>query len=153
MATQLRSKKSTVSNQVRTYASVAATLPDPATILDEAEAIKFEAIIRSRETDTWSEHDIGLATSLAQVEVQFQLAMAELKQTGFTILNPRGTPIGNPVATTLSQLGSSMRALTATLGLAASQRGLSNESQRGRNRAERAARETIRRASTCDLLA
>ena len=153
MATQLRSKTSTVANQVRTYASVAASLPEPSVTLDDDEATRYAAIIRSRELDSWTEHDIALACALAQTMARFNLCMDELKATGLTTLNPKGTPVANPLATTLSQLGASVRALTATLGLSASQRGLSNESQRGRNRAEKAARETIKRAAHCDLLA
>ena len=51
MATALRSKKSTITNQIKTMAAVATQLESPID-LTEREQFYFDITVRSRETDT-----------------------------------------------------------------------------------------------------
>lgn len=151
MPRAIRSKKSTVANSVATFQS-ANDLPAPTEDLDERELTYFVRIMKSREVSTWSEHDLTLATDLAMTQVQYLDAMAAVKRDGRTTVNERGTPVTNPETGALNQLSSSIRAFTATLGLSASQRGVSGEHQASRNKAEQAARKVIEKVSADDSL-
>ena len=151
MAEAKRGKKSTVANSIETFRS-ANDLPQPSEILDNREQSYFNRIITSRELSTWTDHDIALATDLAMTQVQYLDAMAEVKRVGRTVINDRGTPVVNPETGALNQLSSSVRAFTATLGLSASQRGVSGEHQKSRNQAENDARKVIQKAAADDLL-
>ena len=153
MAAQTRSRKSTTHNAVRTMQQAAAALPPPSEPLDEIEQAFFDRIIRSRELDTWSEHDLALATHLAQTQRQFSEAMQVVKTEGRTTLNPRGTPVAHPEVAALNQLAGSVRSFTAQLGLSASQRGVAGQHQQSRNAAEREARAVLGRVGVESLLA
>lgn len=153
MAKQERSKKSTVTNSVKTFQS-ANDLPKPAIDLDDEELTYFNRVMTSREVSTWSDHDLAIATQLAQSHVLYQKCVAEIKSLGIWIYNNKGTPIANPAGAMMNQLASSIRASSATLGLSASQRGVSGGKQQNRNEAEQVARKVIERASQDnDLLA
>jgi hypothetical protein len=152
MAKQERSKKSTVANSVATF-QAANILPDPTETLDDRELSYFHRIVKSRESSTWSDYDLALATDLAMTQVQFLDAMDCVKREGRTVRNERGTPVVNPETGALNQLSGAVRAFTATLGLSASQRGVAGTKQKGRNLAETEARKIIDRAAADDLLA
>jgi len=152
VARQERSKKSTVSNSIATFQS-ANEMPKAPVELSADEGKFFEMIVRSREVTTWSDWDLMLAANMAMVQVQYAEAMANIKRDGRTLINDRGTPITNPETGALNQLSSSLRAFTAQLGLAASQRGISGDKQASRNQAEVAARKVIQKAAADDLLA
>ena len=153
MPAQLRSRKSTVANSIRTHQAAAATPLESPIALTAPELVHFDRITESRERDSWAPHDLALAAQLAQTQERYQSAMADVAANGTTLTTERGHPALNPSVSALSSLGSAIARLTALLGLGASQRGLSNESQRGRNRAEKQARETLKRAAYDDLLA
>ena len=153
MPAQLRSKKSTVANSIRTHQAAAATPLESPIDLTPPERIHFDRITESRERDSWSGHDLALAAQLAQTQARYQEAMADVAANGVTLLTEKGHPALNPAVSGLSSLGSAIARLTSLLGLGASQRGLSTDGQRGRNKAEKSAREVIRKAAHCDLLA
>jgi P27 family predicted phage terminase small subunit len=152
MAKQERSKKSTISNTVNTFQS-ANDLPQPTEHLDERELTYFNRVMKSREVSSWSDHDLAIATELAQSHVMYQDCITDVKENGRSILNERGTPVANPAAAMMNQLSSTVRAFSATLGLSASQRGLAGGKQDGRNKAEQFARKVIQKASEDSLLA
>jgi P27 family predicted phage terminase small subunit len=153
VATQLRSKKSTAANAVLTYRAAASTPLEPPIELSEPERVHFDRITESRERDSWSGHDLALAAQLAQTQARYQEAMADVAANGVTLLTEKGHPALNPAVSGLSSLGSAIARLTSLLGLGASQRGLSTDGQRGRNKAEKTARDVLRKAAHCDLLA
>ena len=137
---------------VNTFQS-ANDLPEPSEILDEREMSYYIRVVKSREVTTWSDHDIAIATNLAMTQVQYLDAMAAIKRDGRTTINDRGTPVANPETAAMNQLSASVRAFTATLGLSASQRGMTNDSQRARSAADRQARTVIEKVKDDSLLA
>ena len=147
-----RAQKSTISNLVSSIQELR-TLPEPPLPLNEAEKAVFDRLMKSREVSTWSEHDLQLAANLAQTQVQFQECMAAVKRDGRTTVNERGTPVANPEVAALNQLGSAVRALTAQLGLSASQRGVSGNNQKTRDAHERDLREAWEKSARNSLLA
>lgn len=152
MAKQERSKKSTVTNTLKTFQS-ANKLPQPHRELSEREMTHFNRIVKSREVETWSEHDVLIATHMALTYGAIDDQWDDLKINGWKVFSERGTPVKNPASDQLNQLASSVRAFSAVLGLSASQRGLSGSKQTTRNQAEKTAREIINKASSDDLLA
>ena len=153
MATQLRSKKSTVANSIRTHQAAAATPLESPIDLTPPERIHFDRITESRERDSWAPHDLALAAQLAQTQERYQSAMADVAANGTTLTTEKGHQTLNPAVSALSSLGSAIARLTSLLGLGASQRGLSTDGQRGRNKAEKTARDVLRKVAHCDLLA
>jgi P27 family predicted phage terminase small subunit len=152
MSKQERSKKSTVSNQVLT-AQMVSTKIDPPEPLSDRRRTHFDAIVKSRETSTWSPHDIRLAVNLAIALDRLDQVNLQLDAEGLMSESGKGTPIAHPLLPTLMSAASQVRQLSATLGLTASQRGVAGSKQSGRNAAEIKAREVIEKAAEDDLLA
>jgi hypothetical protein len=152
MATALRTKKSTITNQVKTMAAVATQLESPID-LTEREQFYFGIIVRSRETDTWSEVDLVTGANLAQELALIEVIRADLAAEGLAITNDRGTPVSNPKNNALTSHVSAMQSLQRMLGLSASQKGMATGSQRQRNHAEMQARRVVKRAAADSLLA
>jgi phage terminase small subunit len=151
MPRQERSKKSTVTNMAETFKS-AKEMPEPTEKLCKRELSYFHRAIRSREISTWSEHDLGIATQLAITQVMFFDASTAVKTQGRTVINDRGTPVANPETAAMNQLSMAVKALSAALGLSASQRGVAGSAQAGRNKAEQEARNIIDKAMAHDGL-
>ena len=152
MATALRTKKSTITNQVKTMAAVATQLESPID-LTEREQFYFGIIVRSRETDTWSEVDLVTGANLAQELALIEVIRADLAAVGLAIPHDRGTPVSNPKNNALTSHVSAMQSLQRMLGLSASQKGMATGSQRQRNHAEMQARRVVKRAAADSLLA
>lgn len=151
MASQIRQKKSTVASTIATIKAVT-TVIEPTLALDALEQEHFDRIMQSRETETWSPHDISIACQLAKT-MKRQSEIAEfLDREGLTLDNPRGTRVAHPLLSASMTIASTIQALTRTLGLGASQRGVSGGVQGSRNLAEQQARKVISKASQDDLL-
>lgn len=152
MARAERKSRSSVGGALEIFQS-ADFRPEPTEVLDDSERVYFDRIVSSRESTTWSPHDIAVATALAMTQRQFFDSMNFVKVNGRTTVNERGTPVASPETAAMNQLSSSVRAFTATLGLSASQRGIAGGRQAGRNQAERDAKAVISRISDDELLA
>jgi len=152
MAAQTRQKKSTVSNSVKSFQSISDVLK-PACELNSSEMIHFKRVVNSREADSWSEHDLSIATQLAKTMRRFEDLQSQLDSEGLTLVNERGTTIAHPLLNASMGMSSSIQSLSRTLGLSASQKGLSGAPQASRNKADQDARKVIERAAADDLLA
>ena len=152
MAAALRPKKSSIKGLLDTFQTVN-NLPEPVEILDSNERAYFDRIVKSRELSTWSDHDLGLATQLAQASVLYQAAVLDVKTNGLKERNERGTLVANAACSAMNQLSASIRSFTATLGLSAGQRAITGGKQAVRNRAETDARAVLSRAGANSLLA
>lgn len=151
MAKQIRSKKTTIGNQVITMQSVMSHV-EPTLNLSDLERSHFDRIVKSREISTWSPHDLSVACNLAQAmenSVQMQKLLAV---EGLTVINERGTRIPHPLLHASMTVANTVLSISKTLGLAASQRGIAGEVQTKRNQTEQAARKVIERAATEDLI-
>lgn len=150
MAKQERTRKSLPQNKAKSYQDMTETI-EPWVELDEQELRVFNAVIDSRERETWSDSDIELATKLARFSVEADRLWALYKEEGPTILNQRGTLVENPVLRAHTSMINTAKSLRATLGISASQRGISGHKQAKRNQQDRKAKRKL--ASVDSLLA
>jgi len=151
MAASNRSKKSTVANTAKMFQTIADVLR-PTADLTEAEMTHFNRVVTSRETETWSPHDLSIATQLARVLRRFDELQVQLDSDGLTLVNERGTTVAHPLLNASMTMASSIQALSRTLGLSASQKGLGGAPQASRNKAEQSARKVLERAAADDLI-
>lgn len=151
MARQERTKKSTISNSVKTMES-ARLVVEPPFPLKENEANYFRSIVTAREHETWADNDKLIAANLAKTYAAIDQLWADINVEGYVVENQRGTPVANPKVSALNSMTSAMQSLNRTLGLAASQRGLSGAKQATRNNAEQQARKIIEMVSEDDLI-
>jgi P27 family predicted phage terminase small subunit len=151
MARQERTKKSTVANSVKTMES-ARLITEPPFPLSETEANYFKSIVTAREHETWSDNDKLIAANLAKTYSAIDQLWSDIDSEGFVVENQRGTPVANPKVSALNSMTSAMQSLNKTLGLSASQRGLSGAKQGSRNLAEQQARQIIDKVSEDDLI-
>lgn len=151
MAQQQRSKKSTVSNAVKTMDSAAKCVAPPFE-LGENENNYFKFIVIAREHETWSDNDLLIAANLAKTYSAIDQLWGDIQSEGYVVENQRGTPVANPKVSALNSMTSAMQSLNKTLGLSASQRGLSGAKQATRNSAEQQARKVIQKVSEDDLI-
>ena len=147
-----RSRRDTNGSAVMVIQSVR-NMKDPSMTLSDRELFHFEQVIKSRELDTWSDHDVSVACLLAKAVRRLEDINDQLDGDGMTLVNDKGTLVSHPLLSASTTYAGTVQALTRTLGLGASQRGIAGGSQDGRNKAERDAREVIKKASQDDLLA
>jgi hypothetical protein len=153
MSAQIRGKKSTLTNSVKTMNELVLTI-QPTTKLSEAELIHFHRVVNSRESSTWSENDRTIAGYLAKTYSNMDLLWEEVNRDGFTSETMKGTPVINPAVTALNTLTVQAKSYNTLLGISASQKGVSGTGQAKRNSAEIEARQVIKKASLDeDLLA
>jgi phage terminase small subunit len=151
MARGERTKKSTATNAVNTFQTVGTVLR-PTHDLTPAEMTHFERVTTSREVSTWMPHDLAIATQLARNLARFDRLQEQLDDDGLMQINERGTKVAHPLLSASMTMASTIQALTRTLGLGASQRGIAGAKQASRNSADQEAREIISRASQDDLI-
>jgi len=151
MARQERTKKSTVANSVKTMES-ARLVAEPPFPLSETETNYFRGIVTAREHETWSDNDRVIGANLAKTYSAIDQLWTDINAEGFVVENQRGTPVANPKVNALNSMTSAMQSLNKTLGLSASQRGLSGAKQGSRNLAEQQARQIIDKVSEDDLI-
>jgi len=151
MARQERSKKSTTANSIKTLES-AAKIPESPIVLAEAESEYFKFIVTAREHETWSDNDLLIAANLSKTYAAIDELWRDINTEGYVVENQRGTPVANPKVSALNSMTSAMQSLNKTLGLSASQRGLSGAKQAVRNTAEQQARKVLAKVADDDLI-
>lgn len=153
MSAQIRGKKSTLANSVKTMQEAVLVIQPTAT-LNEAELTHFNAVVNSRESSTWSENDRTIAGYLAKTYSKMDELWKQVDEEGFTAETLKGTPVINPAVTALNTLTVQAKSYNTLLGISASQKGVSGTGQAKRNSAEIEARHIIKKASLDeDLLA
>ena len=152
MPVRKRVQKNTVEGQLITAKSVRDRL-QPVSALTDVEMTHFDRVVSSREAETWSPHDLSIATQLAKTLRRFEELQTQLDSDGLTLVNERGTTHAHPLLSASMTMSNTIQALSRTLGLSASQRAITGEHQAGRNKAEQAARKVLERAAADDLLA
>lgn len=143
--------KNTAEGQMDAMRSASMVL-QPSQVLTSSEAEHFERIVQSREVSTWMPHDLSVATQLAVTMRRFGELQAQLDAEGLTLVNDRGTTVAHPLLSASMTMSNTIQALTRTLGLGASQRGMAGGPQKARNAADKTAREVIDRISNNELL-
>ena len=154
MANQARKRvmKSSTEALVKQFQTPEDVLQPTATLTND-ELIHFKRLVNSREVDTWSPHDLSIATQLAKTIRRFEELQAQLDLDGLTLVNDRGTVVAHPLLSASMSMANVVQALSRTLGLSASQRALTGDNQRQRNSAEAEAKKVLKRAADDGLLA
>ena len=145
MAKQERTKKSSVQNKVKSFLSASEEIL-PSTGLDCDELERFDAIIASRERETWTPADRNMATKLAELEVEWHREREVLRDEG-TVIGEKA----NPRVKVCEGIFTQINRMRRDLGLSASQRAISGHKQAKRNQQDHAAAEKI--ASIGSLIA
>lgn len=150
MAQRKRVQKNTIAGQIETTKRIMKGV-NPAFDLTELQKHYFDRIVKSRETESWDDNHILLATNLAVNYAQVDLANKDIEERGLMTKSDKGTPVVNPAVTAKSSLMATVLQLNKALGLSASQMGVSGKDQEARNKAERTARKVIEEV-TDDLI-
>ena len=151
MAQRKRVQKNTIAGQIETTKKILEGV-EAAYPLDELQQHYFDRVVKSRETESWDENHILLATNLAVTYAQVDMANADIAERGLMTKSDRGTPVVNPAITAKSSLMATVLQLNKALGLSASQLGVSGKDQDSRNKADRTARAILEKASVSDLI-
>jgi len=120
----------------------------PSLDLSEAALKFFDQIVKSREVETWSRHDINVACFLARTMAHADEIDRQLSMSGYVTSDGKR----NPLLSAQIQCAASVLSYTRALGLAAPQRGVTSPAQEARNRAEETARSTLQRIEDDELL-
>jgi hypothetical protein len=151
MAQKLRADSSSVQGAVLRTKALLTELKCPLSLEPEEQAV-FKDIIVQREAASWTNHDMRIAGQLARVMCQINTLHTEIERVGYTRPNERGTEVENPALRSMLSLTSIQLQINKTLGLSASQKGLSGIDQDKRNKADRQARKVLEGASEDSLL-
>lgn len=151
MAQRKRVQKNTIAGQIETTKRIMQGVT-PAYALNELQQHYFDRIVKSRETESWDDNHILLATNLAVTYAQVDAANADIEQRGLMTKSDKGTPVVNPAVTAKSSLMATVLQLNKALGLSASQIGVAGKDQEARNKADRAARSVIEKVAEDDLI-
>ena len=132
MSKQERTKKSSPLNKIASNRAKSSDIK-PWIELDELQQKVFEAVVASREVDTWSDLDRMTATMLAQVQTEWQEQFNLLQEEGAVVYSDKGYPDSNKRIQVVAQLFGQFTKQCTALGLTASQRGISGHKQAKRN--------------------
>jgi len=151
MAERKRTQKNTIAGQIATTKAIMAGV-EPAYALDELQKNYFGRVVRSRETESWDENHILLATNLAVTYAQVDEANNEINSKGLMVLSEKGWPVTNPAISAKQSLMSTILQLNKALGLSASQMGVAGKDQESRNKADRETRKVLDKVAVDDLI-
>lgn len=132
MSKQERTRKSSPQNRAKSFAAVI-TGVEPSCDLDADEYNQFQAIVGSRELETWTPADIITASALAQIEVERDRVRSQYLEMGHVLTDDRGKSTLNPLFTVYNLLFAQINKARRDLGLSASQRSISGHKQAKRN--------------------
>ena len=127
----MRTKKSSIKGELATFQAIKKEL-HPAFALTPEQNAYFVRIVQGREFETWTGHDLAVASELAVTISQLDRANAAIDSAG--IILPSGKQ--NPAISAKATLTGAVVSLTRILGLSASQKGLGRAEQKVRNQRE-----------------
>lgn len=151
MAQRKRIQKNTIAGQIETTKALLDVIK-PTYDLTDRQQNYFDRIVKSRESSTWDENHIVLATNLAVNYSQLDEANCEIETKGLMVLSEKGWPVTNPAITAKQSLMSTVLQINKALGLSASQKGVSGKDQESRNKADRETRNILDKVASDDLI-
>lgn len=151
MAQRKRTQKNTIAGQIETTKAMLNVIKPSYDLTDEQQKY-FDRIVKSRETSTWDENHIVLATNLSVNYSQIDEANYEINTKGLMVLSEKGWPVTNPAISAKQSLMSTVLQLNKALGLSASQKGVSGKDQESRNKADRETRNILDKVASDDLI-
>jgi hypothetical protein len=75
----------------------------------------WDAIMKSRARDTWTDSDLTTAATMARAQADIERLQADIDVEGYTVANAKGIQIINPKATMLETLSKRVVALSRVL--------------------------------------
>ena len=142
MSKQDRNRKSSPQNLVKSFSNANRMIEPPIT-MNEHEIERFDAIIVSRDRETWTPTDIFNAARMAQLEVEAIEFRDAYRAEGVRITDHNDKPIINPFFTAYQTTIKAIDNQRRLLGLSASQKGISGTRQAKRNQQDAQAKEKI----------
>lgn len=152
MPTKRKPRSDSVAAQVKLARTLVAKIASPLE-LNKTEQEIFDGLLEGRPQESWDTHEIRTVAKLAKLEAYMEALINEVLEEGPVVYNDKGTPVSNPKQTAMTTLASTVKMTRSSLGLTASQRGVSKTSQAAQKDAEKKTREAISAAQTDDLLA
>lgn len=145
---------STAAGAVRQFEAARSDLePPPECGLTDRDLIFWRRIVRTRAREEWSESDLAFAAQLARCHADIEDAQRVFRETGFSLMNGRGTPVANPVAQALHAMTNRALAIARHLQLDAASKNGGSDKVSALRTAEREARKAIAEAAGDSLLA
>lgn len=154
MATK-RQPSNTAASAIKAMVNAATPLPAvPAHVkLSAADLPFWEAIMRARTRDEWTDADLIAAAQLARCQREIERESEALEREGSVIENQRGTPIMNPRHSVLEQLSRRQLALMRSLRIAGATVTGSKENLVKSRRLQQQAEKALSEVEEDDLLA
>lgn len=113
----------------------------------------WQAIVRARARDSWTDIDLNHAANLARCQADIERIQEEIDDEGDTLVNDRGTVVMNPKHSLLETLSRRSIALCRTLQVHAIATVGESKQSRGKNTSQREAQQAKAQIEDDDLLA
>ena len=154
MATrQRRQPINSPERQKELHAQLQTRIQPPFKLTEEEQRI-FDEYIDGLPMETWDAYRVRLAATAAKTQCHVQEQQNKLDEEGPIVVNDRGTQIANPRHSVLMQSMNLMQTVWRTLGLSASQRGLTDKKNIGPlQEAEKEAKQAVNKAKANSLIA
>jgi hypothetical protein len=146
-STPKRLRLSATSAALEATKNLQAAGPEPTEPLTQEESIVFDAVVTGRERSTWSDHDLGVATSLSKQIVMHRRLLEVVAREGVMIEHDKKGLIAHPAIGASVTLAGAIKGQATLLGLSASQRGLAGARQQVRNDHEQVLRDALANTS------
>lgn len=141
-----RAKSNSIKSQAEKIERLKTKIASPIK-LKKREAVVFDEIVAGLPLELWDDYRLRLGAMLAKMTIQNEDLMAQLIKEGYRLENGRGTLVINPISTCLVQSTNTIQSMTKTLGLSASQRGVSTTDSKPLRDAEKIAKSAINNAN------
>jgi hypothetical protein len=146
-------KAGTVAGDVHAMQSALVDITPPLHVTLRKKDMPFwQAIVRARARDTWTDIDLTHAANLARTQADIEQVQRDLDLEGFTLVNDRGTTVQNPKFSILETLSRRAVLLSKSLQVHAHATVGESREQAVRNKSESEARRVIQ-SEDDDLIA
>lgn len=121
--------------------------------LNADQRLIFDELIEGLPRMKWDKQSIRMVARLAKLELYMEEMIEDVLHEGAVLENARGTPITNPRQSALMSLTSTVKMLRNSLGLSASQRGISKGSSKPAQEQEAKSKAALKAVGGKKLLA
>ena len=148
------SRIGTLASDVEVAQSAIVKIEPPTHVhLRECDKEFWNAIVRARATDSWTDIDLAHAANLARTQADIERVQQELDVEGFTLVNDRGTTVQNPKFSILETLSRRAVLLSKSLQVHAHATVGESRDQVPKNKAQAKARKVAEEADKDGLFA
>jgi hypothetical protein len=150
-----KAPSNSASSAIKAMVAAASPLPSvPACVKLKLSAMPFwEAIMRARTRDEWTDADLIAAAQLARCQQEIELESEALEDEGSVIENARGTQVMNPRHSVLEQLSRRQLAIMRSLRITGSSTGERKEDLVKARRVQQDAERALEQIENEDFLA